>query len=245
MAGHLQVGYGNPRVQVWHWQTTGGDNEPRLRGAPVNGIGLASWVWRPVGRAREVGGGDLALAASSASGPYAWSPRCSRPAPAGGLAGAIFVLAMTLPAAWERRAPGAAAAEVGAGAGINELLIGSIRCGPACLPCWRSRFSRGPGCGGATGRRRGAGLGAVTVRQSSTPDSAPGSWSSGFLSLPGRASAGRRVRPRARQRRRSQRRNAELASSVIRPRAAGGRRGPLTGLQGHGRPPSGPNHGDG
>ena len=54
--------------------------------------------------------------------------------PPGGVVAAIGALAMTLPVAWERRAPVAAAAAVAIGAVGSELLIGPlVRCG-AALP---------------------------------------------------------------------------------------------------------------
>jgi hypothetical protein len=54
--------------------------------------------------------------------------------PHGGAAASVGVLAMTLPVAWRRPAPLAAAAVMGAAALLNGLVFGSmVRCG-ACLP---------------------------------------------------------------------------------------------------------------
>src|ERR1700727_2193059 len=54
--------------------------------------------------------------------------------PAGGIAASIGVLALTLPVAWRRRAPLAAAVIMAAAALLNGILFGSIvRCG-AALP---------------------------------------------------------------------------------------------------------------
>lgn len=103
----------------------------RRRGAPVRAISLVSWLWRPAWRLRDIGWGDIALAAilslwaiGLVSGTFT-SQRHS------GVAASIVVLAMTVPVVWERRAPLAAAAAVAVGAALNELLIGPmVRCGP-------------------------------------------------------------------------------------------------------------------
>ena len=65
---------------------------------------------------------------SGALHPYWWPAR-------GGVVGAsIGVLAMTVPVAWRRRAPLAAAAVLAVGAVLNGVVIGHmVRCGP-CLP---------------------------------------------------------------------------------------------------------------
>jgi signal transduction histidine kinase len=94
-----------------------------------------SWLWRPVGNARDVGWGDIGLAALLSAWAVllvtgAWPGSSDH---AGAIA-AIGVLAMTVPVAWGRRAPLAAAVVVTAGALVNGLLIGPlVRCGP-CLP---------------------------------------------------------------------------------------------------------------
>jgi signal transduction histidine kinase len=101
----------------------------------VTGTSARSWLWRPVGKARDIGRGDIALAVlltgwaiTLVTGVFPGSTDH------GGAAAAIAVTAMTVPVAWERRAPLAAAAVLAAGALGNEYLIGSmVRCGP-CLP---------------------------------------------------------------------------------------------------------------
>jgi signal transduction histidine kinase len=98
----------------------------------VTGIGLVSWLWRPVGRSREIGWGDVALAAFlSLYAVVVVSGLSGIANPHNGAAAAVAVLAMTVPVAWERRAPAAAGAAVAVGAVANELVIGPmIRCGP-------------------------------------------------------------------------------------------------------------------
>jgi signal transduction histidine kinase len=97
----------------------------------VTAIGLVSWLWRPVWRLREVGRGDIALAAILSVWAIGLVSGVVVAKPHGGVAAAIVVLAMTIPVAWERRNPLAAAAAVAVGAALNELLIGPmVRCGP-------------------------------------------------------------------------------------------------------------------
>jgi signal transduction histidine kinase len=99
----------------------------------VTGISLVSWLWRPVGRLREIGWGDIALAGVlSIYAVCLVSGVVETGYPHGGVVAAVAVLAMTVPVAWERRAPAAAAAAVAVGAVLNELFIGPmVRCGPA------------------------------------------------------------------------------------------------------------------
>jgi signal transduction histidine kinase len=100
----------------------------------VSGISLVSWLWRPAGRLRQVGWGDIALAAFLSAFAVILVGGLL-PQPAGtahpGAIPALAVLVMTLPVAWERQFPAVAAAAVAAGALLNELVIGPmIRCGP-------------------------------------------------------------------------------------------------------------------
>jgi signal transduction histidine kinase len=97
----------------------------------MSAIGLVSWLWRPAWRVRDVGWGDIALAALLSAWAIGLVSDAIVTKPHGGIAAAIVVLAMTVPVAWERRNPLAAAAAVAVGAGLNELLIGPmVRCGP-------------------------------------------------------------------------------------------------------------------
>jgi signal transduction histidine kinase len=101
----------------------------------VSGTSAVSWLWRPAGNARDIGWGDVAVAA----GLSVWAVLLVTgvlpgSTDHGGVLAAAGVLAMTVPVAWERRAPLVAAAVLAAGAVVNELLIGGmVRCGP-CLP---------------------------------------------------------------------------------------------------------------
>src|SRR5580698_4018954 len=113
--------------------TGGSDRETmsrQRRGATVTGTGLVSWLWRPAGGLREIGWGDVALAAFlSLYAVVAVSGLTGIASPHSGPVAAVAVLAMTVPVAWERRAPAAAAAAVAVGAVANELVIGPmIRC---------------------------------------------------------------------------------------------------------------------
>jgi signal transduction histidine kinase len=97
----------------------------------VTTISLVSWLWRPVRGLREIGWGDLALAVILSLYAVALVGGVFRTVPHSGAVAAVAVLAMTLPVAWERRAPLTAAAAVAAGAAANELFIGPmVRCGP-------------------------------------------------------------------------------------------------------------------
>ncbi len=92
---------------------------------------LVSWLWRPAWRLREIGWGDIVLATLLSLWAIGLTSGVFKNAPHSGAAAAILVLAMTVPVAWERRAPLAAAAAVAVGAALNELLIGPmVRCGP-------------------------------------------------------------------------------------------------------------------
>lgn len=101
----------------------------------MSGTSAVSWLWRPAGNARDIGWGDIGVAALLSvwavllvTGAFPGSTDH------GGVLAAVAVLAMTVPVVWERRAPLAAAAVAAAGAVVNELLIGAmVRCGP-CLP---------------------------------------------------------------------------------------------------------------
>jgi signal transduction histidine kinase len=101
----------------------------------VTGTSAVSWLWRPVRNIRDIGWGDIALATLLSIWAitliYGVFPGSVKE---GGAAAALGVLLMTVPVAWERRAPLAAAAAIAVGAVVNELAIGPlIRCGP-CLP---------------------------------------------------------------------------------------------------------------
>jgi hypothetical protein len=70
----------------------------------------------------------------------------------GGAAASVGVLAMTLPVAWRRRAPFAAAATLGVAAALNGLVFGPmVRCGPALVAVFLVAFALG-----SRSRSRGA-----------------------------------------------------------------------------------------
>jgi signal transduction histidine kinase len=102
----------------------------------MSGIGLVRWLWRPVPGVREVGWGDLALAAFLTFDVVIICcgalPGAVTDNPAGRPAAGLLAVTMTLPVLWERRAPAVAAVAVALGAVANEFLIGPmVRCGPA------------------------------------------------------------------------------------------------------------------
>ncbi|MFY9932986.1 MAG: histidine kinase [Streptosporangiaceae bacterium] len=98
----------------------------------MTAISLVRWLWRPVRGVREIGWGDLALAAVLSLYAIALVSGVIRTGHRqGGAVATVAVLAMTLPVVWERRAPAAAAAAVAVGAAANALFIGPmVRCGP-------------------------------------------------------------------------------------------------------------------
>jgi signal transduction histidine kinase len=97
----------------------------------VRANSLVSWLWHPAWRLREIGWGDLALATLLSLWAIGLTSGVVKIAPHAGAAAAIVALAMTVPVAWERRAPLAAASSVAVGAALNELIIGPmVRCGP-------------------------------------------------------------------------------------------------------------------
>jgi hypothetical protein len=68
-------------------------------------------------------------------------------APHGGAGASIGVLAMTLPVAWRRRAPVAAAAVLAVAAVLNGLVFGPmVRCGPALPALFLVAFAAGSRC---------------------------------------------------------------------------------------------------
>ena len=89
---------------------------------------------------------------------------------------------MTIPVAWERRAPLAAAAAVAVGAALNELLIGPmVRCGPGLPAVFVIAFFAAT----RLDRRRlviaeALCLAAVTLQSFFDPNLGPSSWSPGY-----------------------------------------------------------------
>ena len=97
----------------------------------MRAISLVSWLWRPAFGQRDIGWGDIALASLLSVWIVGQTSTIIVHRPHGGVAAGIVALTMTVPVAWERRNPLAAAAAVAAGAALNELVIGPmVRCGP-------------------------------------------------------------------------------------------------------------------
>ena len=138
-------------------------------------IRLASWLGRPVPGLRDVGRGDVVLAgALSVLIIGLTTGTLTAQHPLGGVVVAIGALAITLPVAWERRAPAAAAA-IAAGAAVNELLIGPlVRCGAALPAVFAVAFFTGTR---ACGRRLATGaafcFGAVVTQSFYDPQLGP------------------------------------------------------------------------
>ena len=178
----------------------------------MSATGLVSWLWRPAGRLRAVGWGDIALAAilslwaiGLVSGVFAVRPHS-------GVAAAVVVLAMTIPVAWERRAPLAAAAAVAVGAALNELLIGPmVRCGPGLPAVFVIAFFAGT----RLDRRRlviavTLCLEAVTLQSFFDPNLGPSFLVAGIPIVLASCLAGRAARSRARAAVALRERNAQL-----------------------------------
>jgi signal transduction histidine kinase len=185
----------------------------RLRGVPVTGTSLVSWLWRPVGNARDIGWGDIAFAVSLSIYAVCLVVGVIKTGhPHGGVVAAVAVLAMTLPVAWERRAPGAAAAAVAIGAVVNELIIGPmVRCGP-CLPAVLAiAFFAGTRL---NGRRLTVAvtfcLGAAITQAFFDPQLGAGFLVAGLPAVAGFCAAGRLVQSRSRAAAALRARNAEL-----------------------------------
>jgi signal transduction histidine kinase len=176
----------------------------------MSAIGLVSWMWRPIGRLREIGWGDLVFAALLSLwiiilcgvkfGPHV------------GVAASIVALAMTLPVIWERRAPLAAAAALTAGAALNELLIGPmVRCGPGLPAVFVVAFFAAT----RLDRRRLAAaaalcLGAVTLQAFYDPNLGASFLVAGVPVVLASCLAGRMARSRSRTAAALRERNAEL-----------------------------------
>ena len=201
----------------------------------MNRIRLGSWLGRPAWGLREVGRGDIVLAgALSLFMVGIISGKLTAQHPPGGVVAALGALAMTLPVAWERRAPATAAAAVAIGATVNELLIGPmVRCGAALPAVFAIAFFVGTRC---SGRRLAVGiafcLGAVTTQAFFDPQLGPAFLVAGLPVTAGFCVAGQLVRSRSataaalRHRndelREQREQTAQLAVAADRARVAGG-----------------------
>ena len=173
----------------------------------MTGMSLVSWLWRPAGRLGragrgEIGWGDLALAgflslyiALITSGLL---PASMTANPGARPVAALAALAMTVPVAWERRAPLAAAAAVALGAVLNEYAVGPmVRCGPALVAVLAIAFFAGTRL---TARRLVAAAvlcaGSVTVQSVYDPHLQPGFVFFGLPAVAAACAAGRAARSR-------------------------------------------------
>jgi signal transduction histidine kinase len=179
----------------------------------VNPMSLGGWLWRPVWGLREVGRGDVLLAgllSLLAIGLASGALKTNYPF--SGAVAAAAALALTLPVAWQRRAPVAAAAAVAVAAPLNGLIIGPmVRCAAALPAVFAIAFFNGTRC---TGRRLAAGtvlcLGAVTAQAFFDPVLGPGFLAGGLPIVAGFCLAGRLARSRSLTAAQLRRRNAEL-----------------------------------
>jgi signal transduction histidine kinase len=200
----------------------------------VTRMSVVSWLWRPVGKARDIGWGDIALAVLLTG----WAvtlvtglfPGSSDHA---GAAAAIAVVLMTAPVAWERRAPLAAAGVLAVGAVANEYLVGSmVRCGP-CLPAvLLVAFFAGTRLDwGRLAVAAALCMGSVTVQAYYDPKLGPGfvtiGWPAVVLACVAgwlvreRSAAAARLRARNAELRAQREQTAELAVAADRARVAG------------------------
>ena len=176
-------------------------------------MSLGRWLWRPVWGLREVGRGDVMLAgllSLIAIGLASGVPKTGYPH--GGAVAAAGALAMTLPVAWQRRAPVVAAATVAAAAPLNGLIFGPmVRCGAALPAVFAIAFFTGTRC---TGRRLAAGmmlgLGAVIAQAFFDPVLGPGFLVAGLPIVAGFCLAGRLARSRSLTAAELRQRNTEL-----------------------------------
>ena len=174
---------------------------------------LGSWLGQPVRGMRDIGRGDVILAGGlSVLMVGLVSGKLTAQHPPGGVIAALVALAMTLPVAWERRAPVAAAAAVAVGAVVNELLIGPlVRCGAALPAVFAIAFFVGSRC---TGRRLAIGLacclGAVTTQSFFDPQLGVTFLVAGLPVVAGFCAAGQLVRSRSAAAAALRDRNAEL-----------------------------------
>jgi signal transduction histidine kinase len=193
------------------------------------------WLSAPVFGWRDVGIGDLALAAVLTAGLVASTGGLSHPHAAHvGAAAALASLLMTVPVAFARRAPLVAAATIAIGAGVNWVLIGHmVRCGAALPAAFYVAFTIGSRC--ATLRDTVAGMLLVAVNIGCQAYSDPQLGADviaymvpiafGFLVagrlLQGRNAAVARLRDRTAELREQREQNARLAVAADQARIAG------------------------
>jgi signal transduction histidine kinase len=200
----------------------------------VTRTSAVSWLWRPIRNTRDIGWGDVGVAALLSGWAIVLVTGVQR-GDHGGVLAAVGVLAMTVPVAWERRAPLAAAAVVAVGTLANEWLIGPlVRCGP-CLPAvlliaffagtrlnrWRLALAAALCMVGVTAQAiydpaLGPGLGFLTVGLPAVALACTAGW---LVHQRGKAAAALRARNAELRAQREQ--TAELAVAADRARVAG------------------------
>jgi hypothetical protein len=176
--------------------------------------GGMSWLWRPAWGIRDVGPGDLLLAAGLSVFMLGliggWLSTTG--AVQGGLFASVAGLTMTLPVVIERRNPLVAAAVVAAATAFNELVVGHlIRCGPGLPAVLVIGFFVGTRC---TGRRFWLGaaccLAGIVLQSIYDPQLGPGFMLAGGPAMIGFLGAGRLAQSRSKMAVALRARNAEL-----------------------------------
>jgi signal transduction histidine kinase len=177
-------------------------------------MGGVSWLWRPAWGIRDVGAGDLLLAAGLSVfmlgliGGWLSSSGVRQ----GGVFASVAALTMTLPVVIERRNPLVAAAVVAAATAFNELVVGHlIRCGPGLPAVLVIGFFVGTRC---TGRQFWLGAGCcmagVVLQAVYDPQLGPSFLLAGVPAMIGFCGAGRLAQSRSKMAVALRARNAEL-----------------------------------
>jgi signal transduction histidine kinase len=161
-----------------------------------------SWLWRPVRGVRDVGLGDLLLAAGLSVfmlgliGGWLSSTGVVQ----GGVLASVAALTMTLPVVIERRSPLTAAGVVAAATALNEFAFGHlIRCGPGLPAVLVIGYFVGTRC---TGRQFWIGsafcMAGVVLQAFYDPQLGPGFLLAGVPAMVGFCAAGWLTRSRGR-----------------------------------------------
>lgn len=180
----------------------------------MNRTSGVSWLWRPVWGIRDVGVGDLLLAAGLSIfmlgliGGWLSSSGVRQ----GGAFAAVAGLTMTLPVVIERRNPLIAAGVVAVATAFNELVVGHlIRCGPGLPAVLVIGFFVGTRC---TGRQFWLGaaccMAGLVLQSVYDPQLGPGFMLAGVPAMIAFCGAGRLAQSRSKLAVALRARNAEL-----------------------------------